>query len=129
MKSSSRPHTLNSALTSSLVAAALLLLTFQFAKSLISTEVRPYLQGMVALFLLVNVILSRALQPNEGDSKGKFIRVVMVASMVKMFLTLGVIAVYLVLKGPDPIVFAIGGYLVYAVFAAILVALALKKNG
>lgn len=110
------------------LATVLLLLAIQFLTQAASLEVRPYLSWVVLVYFTVNLLLSRSLSPKEGDSKGKFIRTVMVASMAKMFLTLGIIAVYLLVKGPDPIVFAIGAYLVYAVFAAILVGSALRKN-
>jgi Co/Zn/Cd efflux system component len=102
------------------IAALSLWTVLQFLNPPITEAVRPFLQGVVAFYLVVNLVLARALRIKPNDSKGKKVRSVMVASLAKMILTLGFIGVYLVIIGEDPVVFAIAAYLIYAVFSVLL---------
>jgi hypothetical protein len=110
------------------IAALSLWAVLQFLNPPITEAVRPFLQGVVAFYLVVNLMLARALRIKPNDPQGKQVRSVMVASLAKMILTLGIIGVYLVIIGEDPVVFAISAYLIYAVFSVLLTVTATRSK-
>jgi Co/Zn/Cd efflux system component len=110
------------------IATLILWAVLQFLNPPITEAVRPFLQGVVAFYLVVNLVLAKVLRIKPNDSKGKLVRSAMVASLAKMILTLGFIGLYLVIIGEDPVVFGIAAYLIYAVFSALLTASATRNK-
>lgn len=105
-----------------LTALAALLLVWTLGDPLMTDEVRWPLTGIVLFLAVLTPLLERWLRPVGGASPGNHVRKVMGTTLIKMFAMLILILVYLALGGPDPKVFGVSAYLVYAAFTAILVA-------
>ena len=105
-----------------LTALAALLLVWTLGGPLMTDAVRWPLTGIVLFLGVLTPLLERWLRPVEGTSPGNQVRKVMGTTLIKMFAMLILILVYLALGGPDPRIFGVAAYLIYAAFTAILVA-------
>ena len=89
---------------------------------------RDPLSGVVVFLAVLTPLLERWLRPRDGATPGSHVRKVMATTMIKMFAMLILIVVYLFLGGPDPRVFGLAAYLVYAAFTGILVAETMRHS-
>jgi len=105
-----------------LTAFAALLLIHTLGEPLMTDGARWPLTGVVGLLAVLTPVLERWLRPTERGSVEGQVRKVMVTTLVKMFAMLILILVYLSLDAPDPRVFGMASYLVYAAFTGLLVA-------
>ena len=105
-----------------LTALAALLLVWTLGDPLMTDEVRWPLTGIVLFLAVLTPSVGALAEAREGATPGNQVRKVMGTTLIKMFAMLILILVYLALGGPDPKVFGVSAYLVYAAFTAILVA-------
>lgn len=105
-----------------LTALAALLLVWTLGGPLMTDAVRWPLTGIVLVLGGLTPFLERWLRPVEGANPGNQVRKVMGTTLIKMFAMLILILVYLALDGPDPRIFGVAAYLIYAAFTVILVA-------
>lgn len=111
-----------------LTALGALLLIWTLGEPLMTEAVRDPLSGVVVFLAALTPLLERWLRPREGATSGSHVRKVMATTMIKMFAMLILILVYLFLGGPDPKVFGLAAYLVYAAFTGILVAETMRHS-
>ena len=111
-----------------LTALGALLLIWTLDTPLMTEAVRGPLFGVVVFLAVLTPLLERWLRPQEGATPGSHVRKVMAVTMIKMFAMLILILLYLFLGGPDPRVFGLGAYLIYAAFTGILVAETMRHS-
>ena len=111
-----------------LTALGALLLIRTLGAPFMTEAARDPLSGVVVFLAVLTPLLERWLRPREGATPGSHVRKVMATTTIKMFAMLILILVYLFLGGPDPKVFGLAAYLVYAAFTGILVAETMRHS-
>jgi hypothetical protein len=111
-----------------LTALGALLLIRTLGAPFMTEAARDPLSGVVVFLAVLTPLLERWLRPREAATPGSHVRKVMATTMIKMFAMLILILVYLFLGGPDPKVFGLAAYLVYAAFTGILVAETMRHS-
>lgn len=111
-----------------LTALGALLLIRTLGEPLMTEAARDPLSCVVVFLAVLTPLLERWLRPREGATPGSHVRKVMATTMIKMFAMLTLILAYLLLGGPDPRVFGLAAYLVYAAFTGILVAETMRHS-
>lgn len=76
---------------------------------------------IVAAYALLTLLLRRWLVKANAGTPIKFVGVVYGATLAKMFLTMGIITVYLVMDLPNPKHFAFGVFGVFVAFTTLFV--------
>ena len=111
-----------------LTAFAALLLIHTLQEPWMVDSSRLSLTAVVLFLAVLTPCLERWLRPDDSTSSGAQVRKVMGATMIKMFAVLILVLIYLLMGGPNPMVFGLSVYLCYAAFTAILVAETMRHN-